>query len=210
VEDPADDPVAQLRYALRQVLNREAERQKPRTLDFEPVVEHGDANGRTSLSVVRMNDRVDDRFAHRGRWNAPSFDPSHRTDLGAVHGVLGNEGNRLLDRAHRQRVNLDVVDDPALVLARETACLYPRVWKIPLTVLSEQEDTTDRRHQPALVDGEQPQRLEITAGQRANRRKALGSCSEVHCFRVELCHSTSVASGWRCRLAKTRPEPDFR
>jgi hypothetical protein len=25
-----------------------------------------------------------------------------------------------------------------------------------------------------------------------------------------LCHSTSVASGWRCRLAKTRPEPDFR
>lgn len=49
-----------------------------------------------------------------------------------------------------------------------------------------------------------------TGRQRADRREALGSCSDVRRFRVELCHSTSVAGGWKCRLAKTRPEPDFR
>ena len=107
-------------------------------------------------------------------------------------------------------MNLEMVDDPAPVLARESACLDSRVWKITLTVLSEEEDPTDRRHLPTLVCGEQPKRLEVTPGERADRREALGSGSEVQRFRVEMCHSTSVASGWKCRLAKTRPEPDCR
>jgi len=60
----------------------------------------------------------------------------HGADLCAMHGVLGSEGDHLFHRTHRQRMDLDLIDNPALVPARESPCLYPRVRKLPLAVLA--------------------------------------------------------------------------
>lgn len=59
VKHSADDPVAKPRNPAGQVFNCEAEREKARVLDFEPVLEDRQADRRTALRVVGVRHRVD-------------------------------------------------------------------------------------------------------------------------------------------------------
>ena len=134
VEDAADHPVAQLRDAARQILEREAEGQEARVLDLEAVVEDREAQRRAALRVVGVGHRVDDRLAHRHGRQVPALLAAHGADLGAVQGVLLDEGDRLLDGAHGKGADLGAIDDAALVGACEPAGLDPGVREVALAI----------------------------------------------------------------------------
>ena len=130
VEDAADHPIAQLRHAVRKILEREAEGQEPRVLDLEAVVEDREAQRRAALRIVGVGHRVDDRLAHRRGRQVPALLAAHGADLGPVQGVLLDEGDRLLDGAHGQGADLGAIDDAALVGALEAAGLDPGVREV--------------------------------------------------------------------------------
>ena len=192
VEDAADHPVAQLRDAARKVLDREAEGQQSRVLDLEAVVEDREAQRRAALGVVGMRHRVDERLAHRRGRQAPALLAAHGADLGAVQGVLLDEGDRLLDGAHGQGADLGAIDDAALVGAVEAAGLDPGVREVPLAVLAEEDHAAHGRNLAALMVREESQRFQVPARERPEGSKRLGSGSEVEGFRVEPGHGLLV------------------
>jgi hypothetical protein len=105
-----------------------------------------------------------------------------------MEGVLLDESDRVLDRAHRQRANLRAVRDPASVAAGEAADLDPGVRKVALPVASEEQDPAHRGYPAPLVAGHEAQGLEVSLGELAQARERLGSRSEVQRFRVEARH----------------------
>src|SRR5690606_30595322 len=68
VEHSPDHSIAKLRDTLLQVFNRQPERQQTRIFDLDPIVKDCDADRRSTLRVIGVNDRVDDRFAYRHGW----------------------------------------------------------------------------------------------------------------------------------------------
>jgi hypothetical protein len=82
VEDAPYYAIPQLGDALHDVLNREAERRKTGILDLDldPVVKQSNADGRSLLGVVRMDDRVHERLADRNEWNRPAVFPADALD----------------------------------------------------------------------------------------------------------------------------------
>ena len=68
---PANDPIAQLRDAHRQIGDGEAEGQQSRVLDLQPVVEQGDANRCATLRIVGVRHRVYYGLAHGHRRQGP-------------------------------------------------------------------------------------------------------------------------------------------
>ena len=127
VEHAADDSIAQLRYSMGQVDQRESEGQQARILHLQPVIEDRDANRCTLLGVVGMGHRVDDRFANGGGWQAPSFPPPQAADHGAVQRVLLHECDRFFDCLDQGHLEFCLVDDGRLVRPGESASLDPGV-----------------------------------------------------------------------------------
>jgi hypothetical protein len=58
VEDAPNHAIPQFGDTLHDVLDREAERQKTGILDLDPVIKQSDADGRSVLGVIRMDDRI--------------------------------------------------------------------------------------------------------------------------------------------------------
>jgi hypothetical protein len=69
VEDTPNHAIPQFGDALHDVLNRESERQKTGILDLDPVIKQSNADGRSLLGVVRMDDRIHERLADRNQRN---------------------------------------------------------------------------------------------------------------------------------------------
>lgn len=82
LENPSDHPIAKLRNPLRDVLDGQAERQKSRILDFKAVVKQRDTNRCTPLSIIRMDNSVDDGFAQRDRRQSPAVGSLNFSDNG--------------------------------------------------------------------------------------------------------------------------------
>jgi hypothetical protein len=200
VEHPADDPIAKLRDPARQVHDGESEGQEPGVLDLQAVVEDGDAQRGATLRVVGMRDRVDDGFTDRHRRQGPALAAAHRADLGPVEPVLLDEGDCLLDRAHRLGPNLDAVVDAAAVGAPEPSGLDPGVGEVPFAIPAEEDDSAGGGHLAPLVIRHQAQRREIAPGDPSNGCKRLGSGPEVQRFRVEVRHRLFV-EGYAARVA---------
>lgn len=93
--------------------------------------------------------------------------------------MLPDERGRLLDGAHQQLVELDPVDDAALVGASESSRLDPCVREAPLAVVTEQEHDSEYGHLSSLVAGEQPQRIQVAPVQFPDGLERFGSCSEI-------------------------------
>ncbi len=69
---------------------------------------------------------------------------------------------------------------------------------MPRTVRAEEKDSANGGDLAAMVQRQQPQCLQVTPGQLAQRRKRLGSHSEVDRFRVEFRHRLFV----KCRAPR--------
>lgn len=61
-EDASNNPVPNLRDSKREVCHCESKVQEARVLHLETVVEERNANRGTSLRIVGVNNRIDDRF----------------------------------------------------------------------------------------------------------------------------------------------------
>jgi hypothetical protein len=73
MKNAADNKLTQLRHAMPEIFHGRPEGEQPRILDLEPVVEDRDSDRRTTLSVIRARDRVDDSFADRSGWHGPAL-----------------------------------------------------------------------------------------------------------------------------------------
>jgi len=143
VEDPADDPVAELRHAVREILDREAEGKQPRVLHLQAIVEDRHPKRGPALGVVGVHHGVDHRLAHGHERQVPALPAPDRSDLGAMEGMLGDARDRLLDRLHRVGSDLGTIHDPAPVPAHEAPRLDPGVREVLGAVPSEQQEAAD-------------------------------------------------------------------
>ena len=96
-----------------------------------------------------------------------------------------DEGDRLLNRAYGRGADLGAIDDAALVGAGEAASLNPCVREVPFALRAEENHPAHGRDLPALVVGEESQRLQVAPCELAKGCERLGSGSEVEGFRVE-------------------------
>jgi hypothetical protein len=80
VEDAPNHAIPQFGDTLHDVLDREAERQKTGILDLDPVIKQSDADGRSVLGVIRMDDRIHQRLADRNQRNRPAVLPADALD----------------------------------------------------------------------------------------------------------------------------------
>jgi len=179
VEDPADDPVAELRHAVREILDREAEGKQPRVLHLQAIVEDRHPKRGPALGVVGVHHGVDHRLAHGHERQVPALPAPDRSDIGAMEGMLGDARDRLLDRLHRVGSDLGTIHDPAPVPAHEAPRLDPGVREVLGAVPSEQQEAADGGDGAPLVVREHPQRPEVAAGELADAGEGLGSRSEV-------------------------------
>ena len=99
--------------------------------------------------------------------------------------MLLHKGNRFLHGLHREGVDLDPIQDAALVAAGEAPGLDPGIGKVPRSVMAEEDHAAHGRHLLPLVVAHEPQGLQIAAAKGAERCERLGSRSEVEGFRAE-------------------------
>jgi hypothetical protein len=76
-------------------------------------------------------------------------------------------------------VDLDPIQDAALVAASEAPGLDPGVREVPLAVMAEEDHAARGRHRLPLVVAYEPQGLQIAAAEVAERCERLGRRSEV-------------------------------
>jgi len=100
-------------------------------------------------------------------------------------GMLLHEGNRFLHGLHGEGVDLDPIQDAALIAAGEAAGLDPGIGKVPRPVMAEEDHAAHGRHRLPLVAAHEPQGLQIAVVECTQRCKRLGSRSEVEVFRAE-------------------------
>src|SRR5262245_43314470 len=62
LEDSPNDPVAESRYTLPQILHRQAEWKQTRILDFQSIIEKRYTDRTAPLRIIGMDDSIDDRF----------------------------------------------------------------------------------------------------------------------------------------------------
>ena len=74
-------------------------------------------------------------------------------------------------------VDLDPIQDAALIAAGEAPGLDPGVGKVPLAIMAEEEHAAHGRHRLPLVVAHEPQALQIAASEGAERCERLGSSS---------------------------------
>ena len=169
MKHPADGAVAEPGDALGQIVECQPERKQAGILYFDPIVEYGEPDRRPTLGIVRMHDRVDDRFADGHDWHAPLVLAPDLADLDAAQCMFLHEGHRVFHRLYRWCLDIQVVGDGCLVGAGEAAGLDPGVGKVRKAIGPEQQDPADRRHQPSLVRSEEPERSEIAPRQSERR-----------------------------------------
>ena len=154
MEDAPEHSVAELGDAAFEVVDRDPKRQEPGIFDFEAVVEDRDPYGRPALRVVRMNNRVDDRFAN-GDWRqVPTFVSVNPPDLSAVQGVLFDERDGVADGSDEGPPKLRLIKDLGLVSAGKTSRLNPGIGEVSLSFPAKNEHAAHRWHLPALMGGE--------------------------------------------------------
>jgi hypothetical protein len=158
--------------------------------DVHPRVEQ-----RAGIDVVRVG-RKPDPLAfvpmQYQTWAGRFDDPDHlwRTLYTASdeHGAWVEVLGRFRAHPETQAALDEIVEEPD-----DAAAVRP-----------EQQHPTDRGHRPSLMDGDQPQRLEIRSAQLSNRRERLGSRCEVDRFRVQLGHRLLVV-GHTLRMGPSSP-----
>ena len=99
--------------------------------------------------------------------------------------MLLHKGNRFLHGLHREGVDLDPIQDAALVAAGEAPRLDPGIGKVPLAVMAEEDHAAHGRHRLPLVIAHEPQGLQIAVVEGTQGCERLGSRSEVDGFRAE-------------------------
>ena len=97
-------------------------------------------------------------------------------------GMLLHKGDRFRHGLHRGGVDLDPIQDAALVAAGEAPGLDPGVRKVPLAVIAKEDHAAHGRHPLPLVVTHKPQSLQIAAAEGSERCERLGSRSEVDGF----------------------------
>jgi len=112
LEDAADHAVAQPGHAMGQIHHHESEGHQAGIFDLQPVVE----------------DRQPDRCAPLGIVGV-----AHCIDGDAMPGMLLHKGDCFLHRLHGEGVDLDPIQDAALVAAGDAPGLDSGIGKVPLT-----------------------------------------------------------------------------
>ena len=163
LEYSPDDAVAQLGHAMGQILHGEPEGQQAGIFDFQPVVEDRQPDRCAPLGVVGVDHRIDQGLAHGLGRQAPAVGAVHRADAGAMPRMLLHKGDRFRHGLHGGGVDLDPIQDAALVAAGEAPGLDPGVRKVPLAVITKEDHAAHGRHRLPLVVTHKPQSLQIAA-----------------------------------------------
>ena len=107
----------------------------------------------TPLGIVGVNHRIDQGLAHRFWRQAQTVGAAHRADAGAMPGMLLHKSNRFLHGLHGEGVDLNPIQDAALIAAGEAPGLAPGIGKVPRSVMAEEDHAAHGRHLLPLVDG---------------------------------------------------------
>jgi hypothetical protein len=99
--------------------------------------------------------------------------------------MLLHKGNRFFHGLHGEGVDLNPIQNAALIAAGEAPGLDPGIGKVPRSVMAEEDHAAHGRHLLPLVVAHEPQGLQIAAAKGAERCERLGSRSEVDGFRAE-------------------------
>jgi hypothetical protein len=190
MEHTANHSIPKLGHSVLEVFNGEPEWEERRILHPEALIEDGNPDRRATLMAVRLGDSVDDGYANGDRRQVREILPPTLSD--AVERVLGHEGGCVFDRVDWQAPNLGFVGDPGLVCACKGIGLSPGVGEMSVAVSIKEQHAADGWHRAPLIDGKQAKRLKIPPCELSDGSNRLGSCSEVHGFRVEVGHRLFV------------------
>jgi hypothetical protein len=101
----ADEAIAKFGNAFPDILNRKPEGEQARIFNLQAIVKQSNTDWSATLSVVCMNNRVHDRFAHRDNGKGPEIGAFHRSDNRFVLHVLPQKRNHFLSRSRKISAN---------------------------------------------------------------------------------------------------------
>lgn len=152
--------------------------------NLNPIFEDGDANLYSSLSIVGVDERVDNGFTKRYQWKFPNLGVFGSLDHEAPARVTLDELKRSLYREHWIIANIGRVKNGGFVPPFETACTDESVGKFLHPVLPEQNHAPNRGRLFVLMKRRELEVFQIGSLELPELSEALGSGSEVDCFRV--------------------------
>jgi hypothetical protein len=153
-KDAGDDGIPELRDAALDVLDGEAREEQTGAFDFDTVVEEGDSCGRASPRVVGVDEGVDDDLSENFDWDAPDVLATDFREVGSAHGVFFQKEQNFLDRFGQGDIEVDMVEDVALILAYEATALNPCVVEMLAAIQAVEKDAALAWNKAALIRNE--------------------------------------------------------